>query len=277
MIAYRLLTQPQEFDAITDLEMLVWDMAPREAVPSHMTQVIGLCGGHILGAYDEAQLVGFSIALAARSAPGWPSDAGWLLWSHMAAVHPNYQRQGIGRQLKVHQRTWAIANGYDVIGWTYNPLLRQNANFNLRVLGAYASTYKPNHYGVMNDGLNAGLPSDRLIVTWKLDDERVSRHVDGAIAPLDIAPLDLSEDLPFALVQDRDYAPVKPPVNWDLPAYGVEIPYDFQAMRRVDQEKAMRWLYIVRETLVTALDCGYTMRDFVTTPDRCWYILTRDA
>ncbi|MHA6793060.1 hypothetical protein ACVGVM_05970 [Pseudonocardia bannensis] len=49
-------------------------------------------------------------------------------------------------------------------------LVRRYARFNLTKLAATAQAYLPNLYGAIDDGINAGDESDRLLVSWQLDD-----------------------------------------------------------------------------------------------------------
>ena len=50
--------------------------------------------------------------------------------------------------------------------WTFDPLVRRNAWFNLSVLGASVREYLPSFYGTMSDAINTGDRSDRLLVVW---------------------------------------------------------------------------------------------------------------
>ncbi len=50
--------------------------------------------------------------------------------------------------------------------WTFDPLVRRNAWFNIAVLGAEVAEYLPSFYGSMTDAINAGDESDRLLVAW---------------------------------------------------------------------------------------------------------------
>ena len=53
-----------------------------------------------------------------------------------------------------------------MIAWAFDPLQAGNAHFNLARLGATAGRYVENMYGLRTDSLNAGVPTDRLIVEW---------------------------------------------------------------------------------------------------------------
>ena len=55
-----------------------------------------------------------------------------------------------------------------MIAWTYDPLIRRNAYFNLAKLGARPVEYLPNFYGAMDDAINGGTETDRMLVRWEL-------------------------------------------------------------------------------------------------------------
>ena len=53
-----------------------------------------------------------------------------LQWSHMLGVLPEYRNSGLGRALKLEQRERALAQGYELVEWTYDPLQAMNAHLN---------------------------------------------------------------------------------------------------------------------------------------------------
>ena len=73
-------------------------------------------GGQVIGAFDGDTLIGFAMSL-----PGY-RDGKPYLHSHMLAVLPQYRNAGIGRRLKLAQRDDAIARGFDLMEWTFDPL-----------------------------------------------------------------------------------------------------------------------------------------------------------
>ena len=87
-------------------------------------------GGQVLGAFDGDMMVGFAMAL-----PGY-RDGHAYLHSHMLAVLPEYRNAGLGRRLKLAQRDDAIARGFDLMEWTFDPLEIKNAHLNIARLGA---------------------------------------------------------------------------------------------------------------------------------------------
>ena len=65
------------------------------------------------------------------------------------------------------------------MAWTFDPLQAGNANFNFNRLGTTARIYSVNHYGDMQDGINAGMASDRLEAQWQLDSPHVIALAEG--------------------------------------------------------------------------------------------------
>ena len=71
------------------------------------------------------------------------------------------------------------AGGSRTIQWTADPLVRGNVYFNLVKLGASLVAYHADFYGRLQDRLNAGEESDRVVVRWELVSERAMQAADG--------------------------------------------------------------------------------------------------
>ncbi|MBP7475162.1 MAG: GNAT family N-acetyltransferase [Pyrinomonadaceae bacterium] len=133
-------------------------------------------GGFTLGAYDGERLVGFVLSVPAFM------RGERAFYSHMTAVHAEYQSYGIGGRLKWAQRTRALAEGVRYIKWTFEPVKSRNAYFNLEKLGAIVSEYEENFYGVdytTAPGQEIGLASDRLFAEWHLESPKVQALAAG--------------------------------------------------------------------------------------------------
>ena len=145
------------------LEQMIWDSPPEDTVPLHVTMTVVRNGGGLLGAFDEegpaatGGMVGMAfwfpgLGTPTTSGEGARIDAATRLsppvthlkmCSHMAGVHPAWQGKGIGLLLKLAQRQAILEQGLtDWVTWTYDPLLRTNAVFNIRRLGAVCNTYR---------------------------------------------------------------------------------------------------------------------------------------
>ena len=118
-------------------------------------------GAVLLGAFDGGRLIGFSFAF-----PGF-ENGHLILHSDMLAVKPTYRTLGLGLQLKLGQRLYALEKGIDTITWTFDPLQALNANLNFAKLGVVSERYLVNYYGETTSFLHS-TGTDRLWVTWKL-------------------------------------------------------------------------------------------------------------
>jgi predicted GNAT superfamily acetyltransferase len=167
-IPIRACTTLAELEQCVELQKTVWGYSELDMVPVQIFIVALKTGGHVLGAFDEGSLVGFALAFsAARS--GFP-----YVHSHLVAVLPKYRDRGVGRSLKLAQRDECLRNGIRLIEWTFDPLEIKNAQFNIARLGGIARKFIPNLYGVTTSHLHGNLPTDRLLVEWQLDSERVA-------------------------------------------------------------------------------------------------------
>lgn len=154
-----------EYEECVRLERATW--GDSLTVPAAIFVVAHHSGGQVLGAFDQGEIVGFTMALA-----GLRGEQRFL-HSHMTAVKPEFQNRGVGRRLKLFQRQDALRRGISVVEWTFDPLELKNAHFNLVRLGAIVRRYIPDCYGLTTSPLHAGLPTDRLVAEWWLDSVRV--------------------------------------------------------------------------------------------------------
>jgi predicted GNAT superfamily acetyltransferase len=267
MIEFRTLSHISELNQIVDLEIAIWNLAPRDAVPAAVMHPMALNGGSVIAAIDSNtdRMIGMALAFPVRQVE-------WILWSHMTGVHPDYQNRGIGFALKQEQRRWALANGYNVIRWTYDPLQRGNANFNLRILGAVTNTYHVDFYGVMTDSINAGLPSDRVEVAWNLRETRVELLASGYKPTVIPDP-----DVTLLLCSDSSGEPISTLLHDDMltAPLSIEIPYDLAALKKSNADLAYRWRVALRDTFQTAFRQGYIADDFAVSNHCARYILHR--
>jgi predicted GNAT superfamily acetyltransferase len=197
----------QEFHACVALQREIWGESDLEVEPVTGFVVASETGGQVLGAFDDARLVGYTLALVGFR------DGVIYLHSHHTGVHQDYRDRGVGRMLKLFQREEALGRGIRFIQWTFDPLELRNAHFNLNRLGAICREYKPNLYGVTTSPLHRGLDTDRLLAEWRLDSPRVIASIGDLVvpanAPAEIAlPADLarwkqSDSRQAKLVQDR--------------------------------------------------------------------------
>ncbi len=171
------VSDPASCRVVEDIQRAAWGMADRGIVPAEQIRAVVHNGGLLLLASVDGVPVGFCYGFVGLD-EGRP-----ILCSHMLAVLPEAQSQGIGRALKLAQRQHAGARGFTAITWTFDPLQARNAYLNLRRLGAVVRRYHVDHYGPMDDAINAGLPTDRLLAEWAVGDAGDPRPPTGADPP----------------------------------------------------------------------------------------------
>jgi predicted GNAT superfamily acetyltransferase len=274
----RLLHTPGEMVAVEALQAAVWPGDPAAVVPGHLLVTAAHNGGLVAGAFDGDDLAGFVFGF-----PGFARVGGCRSvkhCSHMLGVDPARRGAGIGFALKRFQWQFVRAQGLRLVTWTYDPLLAPNAALNIGRLGATCRIYLPDAYGTMNDGLNAGLPSDRFQVDWWVNTARVARRM--AAAPGDevarrAGVLRLAGRTP-SLNLDPAGLPDPPQLPAALPAGRLllHIPPDFNQMRAADPAHAGRWRGATRAAFTRLFAAGFTVVEFVPGPAPA-YLLARRA
>jgi predicted GNAT superfamily acetyltransferase len=167
----------EEMQACFALQKEVWNFSDADLVPVRLFVVANKIGGQVVGAFDGEELVGFALAI-----PGHRNGHSYL-HSQMLAVRQKYRNAGLGRQLKLSQREDALARGFDLMEWTFDPLEIKNAYLNIEKLGAIARRYNVNQYGITTSPLQGGLLTDRLVAEWWLKSRRVETILGGAQRP----------------------------------------------------------------------------------------------
>jgi predicted GNAT superfamily acetyltransferase len=221
-IDVRTISSRAEFDDHDALMQSVWGV-PASLVTIEMLTAISHSGGYVAGAFDRGRMVGASVGFLADH------HGELALHSHITGVVDTMRHTGIGRAIKLHQRMWAAERGLGWITWTFDPLVRRNAWFNIAILGADVEAYLPSFYGTMTDAINAGDESDRLLLAWNVR------------APIPTDP--------------RDGSGAAHPIV-------VPTPSDIVELRRRDPAEVSRWRAETRKALTGALEAGHRVLGF---------------
>ena len=164
-VSIRTLTAPAEYAALVALIARVWfDPAGCPPVATDLLAALAHFGGYVAGASTaDGELAGGGYGFVGRH----HDEA--VLHSHTVCVAPGAQHRGIGGTLKHHRRAWAADRGLAAVTWTFDPLVRRNAYFNLTKLGATVVGYEIDFYGPLRDSVNASDETDRALVAWPVD------------------------------------------------------------------------------------------------------------
>lgn len=244
-----------DHDQCETIQAIVWGRP--FVVPANMTITLQRHGGVALGAFDTHgapdganKMIGFVVGFVSPTHHDG-ANRGLSHHSHIAAVLPEWQGQGIGEALKRAQRDAVLAQGINLITWTFDPLEAKNARLNIAKLGGICRTYIRNAYGDMRDALNAGLPSDRFEVEWWLD-----KKIDAQRGELSMA----NACLKFSILNSRRFS--------------IPVPHNFQALKKADKDAAWRCRLDTRDQFEWAFGAGFVVTDFTLADDRAFYTLT---
>lgn len=278
-IEIRILESPEDLKFVEDIQRIIWPGNDIEIVPVHIFRASIHNGGMVLGAFLDGKLVGFVFGF-----PGYEVLEGVkhiFHASHMAGVHPEFRNAGIGFKLKRAQWQMVRRQGIERITWTYDPLQSRNAKLNLSKLGAVCSTYIPNYYGEMRDGLNIGMPSDRFQVDWWVNSNRVWRRLTRRDHPVVALSQYLEAGVPVInpAAYRADGLPVPGvDISYQIQAKMLllEIPPDIQSIKQNDLNLAVQWSDHVRQAFSFLFRIGYIATDFVYMsgePSKSYYVL----
>ena len=232
-----IVTDPDEIRHIVPVIKSAWGMESMDQLVKDIVAAMRFHGGLVLLAREADEVIGMHFSF-----PGFRNGKTYL-YSHMTGVTHQDKYRGVGEALKLAQKEWAGTHGYDLIAWTYDPLMALNAHFNINKLGAVVRTYLRNFYGSMEDALNFGLPTDRFVAEWwinytkpKIPSPEVFLNSPEAFGKVD---MDFKND-----------------------CIGLYIPKDFVSMKRNDKDSALNVRMSLRSALEKAFKNKYDVVDF---------------
>ena len=270
------LKELDDLREMADLFAEVWGRSGEPPISSDILRALAHSGNYVAGARSEGRLIGGIV--------GWlgghpPHDL--HMHSHILGVLSGTEARGLGFALKQNQRSWCLERGVRSVEWTFDPLVRRNAYFNLTKLGAEAARYLVDFYGRMDDGINAGDESDRILIRWELTSDRAKSAATGRALEAGI-----DGDAARILVVGQDGQPIEQdplpgaPHGGTSPQVGrprqtalVQVPDDIVAIRRLQPDVARLWRHAVRAALGEAMSAGYRV---IGATREGWYVLRAD-
>ncbi len=258
-VEIRELSSIGEMVAAEAIQKEVWGL---ETIPHPKEILIPVQheGGLLVGAFTPDQrLVGLLF--------GFPTYDPAAQHSQLLATLEDWRGLGIGARLKWFQRDWCLERGIQLVRWTVDPLRAANASLNIRSLGATSSIYYADYYGPML-GIDAGAPTDRLLIEWRLDSLRVAERSRG-----------IPEDRGFTEVQAANRVeggrPVDLRCNLSTPCVLIRLPEDFVQLAKADPELALNWRLQTRSLFQACFTAGYRISEYTRRPDGPAYLLEK--
>lgn len=240
-ISIRQIETFAELRAVEEMQKEVWGIPDLDVVPLTHLVAAKAAGGVLLGAFDRQTLVGFVYGFVAEEVGEMAHH------SHMLAVKHAYRNFNLGYKLKLAQREEVLAQGINLITWTFDPLQSLNAYFNFTKLGVIADRYLINFYGEEATSFLHQSGTDRFWVKWLLTSDRVVQRL------------------------NKPNPPLESPADKLL----IEIPGDINAVQQQNPEAAFEWRQRTRSAFTDALGAGYVVRDFYREGGSGFYILAK--
>jgi predicted GNAT superfamily acetyltransferase len=280
-IMIRRVETQAEYEECVRIQDETWGAGFSERVPSAILKVSQYLGGVTAAAFDsaaaDARILGFVFGMTGIR------DGQLVHWSDMLAVRPEARDHGIGRRLKLYQRSLVAELGVTQILWTFDPLVSRNAHLNLNALGARVTDYVPDMYGAdTGSELHQGIGTDRFVVAWE-----VRGDVSGAAEPAlshrakgqrggGAGSGDGRGEAEPALSHRAKGQRGSGAVRTGAEVL-VEIPQDIQQLIVADPAAALRWRESTRPAFLRLLADGYRVAGFERSPAGGFYRLTRGS
>jgi chorismate synthase len=255
----------REYDECVRIQDEIWGAGFNERVPSTILRVSQYLGGVTAAAFDPAddRMLGFVFGMTGAR------DGRLVHWSDLLAVRPEARDRGLGRRLKLFQRSLVTPLGVTRMLWTFDPLVARNAHLNLNALGASVTEYVPDMYGSDTGSmLHSAVGTDRFVVAWDLTREPG--------APRDGTRVEhLPSDTPVvnAMEPERFRAPLR--TGDEVRDAYIVIPSDIQQVIATSPASARAWREITREAFLWYLGRGHRVTGFHRAGDLGFYHLSR--
>jgi len=260
-ITVRELRDPAAHAAAAQLFGRIWRTeSSDQLLDARMMRALAYAGNYVVGAFREGVLIGAAVAFFGID----------HLHSHITGVDPATQSRGAGHAVKLHQRAWALDRRIESVHWTFDPLVRRNAYFNLHKLGARAVKYLPDFYGPMTDGINAGdATSDRLYIQWDVASPDAIAAAAGDTREVNMQAV-YAAGAEVLLARDDFGRPSPGKAALDGRPLLVALPLDVETLRTTDPSLAVSWRREVGDALCGAFDAGYRIAGMARDG---WYVM----
>ena len=267
----------QDFLDIQNLHKTIWDLQDIDVHPVHMLIGIQESNGLVLCAYDRSQPVGFLLAYC-----GITEDQDVYLHCHNLAVLKSFRNSGIGLQLLSAIRKHMLRHKVRIARATFDPLESANANFYIGKAGCISKNYIRNFYGAMTDQFNKGVPSDRLMIEYRLVNRLFEVQSKKTQSNKRVKTLKISgnqvlnkisiDDNGFLIPEGTKFLPTSLNLSETKQVF-IQIPSNYQEMRDKNSGLALKWRFVLRELLEKCFELGMFICGFISLEGGCYYIL----
>lgn len=183
-------------------------------------------------------------------------------------VDQRYQDKSIAEAMVGKLYNCAQERSISRIRWTYDPLQSRNGYIYLRRMGGLVKEIGFNYYSAVftNDQFNRGISTDRFVVEWDINSERVTKRMQQGEIPV----FDDSLITPENTINEIDLDELgleRHGEKWLFHAKAspifIEIPYAQDRLLQADRAKAQLLRDKCRALFMHYLARGYVVNDFV--------------
>jgi predicted GNAT superfamily acetyltransferase len=266
-----------DFKHCEDIQREVWRAQDIDVVPGPLLWSASRNGGILLGAFNTiGELIGFVFSMLGSR------DGVLIQYSHMLAVRGAYRNFDVGFKLKASQRKEALKRKIFLIESAIDPLQPISAYFTLGKLGSTANSYEENFGGEAGCRAERGLPADRIIASWKLDDSDVITRIETGPPRHDLRKemkkKPIINELTEAAPGMMNCTAAK--LNCSADQFLFEVPYNLPEIKSRDLGIALEWQGKMRQVFSAYFKKNYSATDFWTIEQegrlRSFYVLTKN-
>lgn len=258
-IAYQELISQDDFNQCIEMQRSLFNMSDVDIISPLILQLIARENppmGIMLGAFnmcdEKKELIGFILSMATFKEKS--------IYGMMMGVKPEYQSQGHGLTLFLKLREIAIHKNIDYFYGVFEPLEKKLGHLYIHRLGFTGTHYQESVYSQFTNDKNYVSP-DKVLLKWDL----------SACSSQDGTRNNSNELLRLYPIATKVNKP-------DSPFVLVEIPNDFNLMKKEDIPAAKHWRSYTKDIFIYYLNQrNYIVCDCLTFEDnlnkRSFYLL----
>lgn len=245
----------KEIHGIVEIQRNAWQMNDLGIVPTFEMMAVSSVGTVLVALDKDDKPIGFIYAYDQI-----PDSH----YSHMMAVLREWQGRSVGYELKKKHMELAREKGIKHIRWTVDPLLPSNSYINFSKLGSVSNKYYVNYYGSPEHEdiqLYAGLDTDRLLLDWRITDERVVKRMKDCKVDR-ITKIELMLRSPSINIIENDLPIDRFDKSEIRDSFSVQVPANFQELKENNLEAAKIWRIYFRELCLHYFKNGWHIIDY---------------
>lgn len=173
-------TPPQDMGKIRELQKKIWGVTNEDFLYPQDIHSSDFSLRTSLIAYLDSKPVGFLFGFDKFCSKELPNglrnhvkDSFIRQESQLMGVLPEFRAKNIAFQLKIKQGQQALDSGTEVVNWTFDPLLSENAVLNINKLKGLVWEHSPNYYAFTGANKLNQVSASPFTVNWMVSSPRV--------------------------------------------------------------------------------------------------------